>query len=166
MSATRKWLILHLTILWTVWELVAAFDQNRSTWPLTQIVITYLPWWVYMPAAVVLAVWLPWHFWTSGRRHLKEAMMVSEHNLDPDAAPMEPLVSRAAVVAVATAALALAVKLGLPIDDDTKNSIVTIVGVVAPIVLAWWARKHVYAPATVAKLLAAKKAGDPPAGDL
>jgi hypothetical protein len=39
----RKWLILGLTLAWLAWELVAAFDGSPSTWPLTQVVVTYVP---------------------------------------------------------------------------------------------------------------------------
>jgi hypothetical protein len=64
----RKWLIVALTIAWLGWEMVAVLDSNPSTWPLTQIVVTYVPAYITLPAALILAVWLPWHFITEYRR--------------------------------------------------------------------------------------------------
>jgi hypothetical protein len=64
----RKWGIAALTLAWLAWELWAAFDTSQDTWPLTQIVVTYVPAWLYLPGALVLAVWLPWHFWTNWKR--------------------------------------------------------------------------------------------------
>lgn len=76
----RKWLILTLTLAWLAWELVASFDDTSSTWPLTQLIVHYLPPWLYLPAAVVLAAWLPWHFYTNWRRRRREQMKGSSIN--------------------------------------------------------------------------------------
>lgn len=62
-----KWTIAWLTLAWLVWELVAAFDASGETWPLTHLIIEYLPPWLYFPAALVLAGWLVHHFWPDGR---------------------------------------------------------------------------------------------------
>jgi Flp pilus assembly protein TadB len=64
----RKWLIVALFLAWLSWELIAAFDGSKATWPLTQIIVTYLPAWIYLPAALLLAVWLPWHLWSNRKR--------------------------------------------------------------------------------------------------
>ncbi len=42
-------------------EVFAAFDGNDNTVPWTGY-LTQLPWWVTIPLAVVLGVWLPTHF--------------------------------------------------------------------------------------------------------
>jgi hypothetical protein len=68
----RKWLIVAFSLAWLGWELIAAFDHDPHTWPLTQVVITYVPAWIYMPAALLLAVWLPWHLWSNRRRDSKK----------------------------------------------------------------------------------------------
>jgi hypothetical protein len=73
----RKWLILALTLAWLAWELIAAYDGSPDTWPLTHLVIKYLPPWIYFPAAVLLAAFLVWHFWPTGRsgRHIRRTIM-------------------------------------------------------------------------------------------
>ena len=55
----------------------------------------------------------------------------------------EPLVTRATLVAIATAILSLLVAFGWHIDGDTKKAILTIVGALAPIVAALLARPKV-----------------------
>lgn len=73
----RKWLILALTLAWLVWELIAAYDGSASTWPLTHLIIKYLPPWIYFPAALLLAAFLVWHFWPDGHsgRHTRRKIM-------------------------------------------------------------------------------------------
>lgn len=73
----RKWLILALTIAWLAWELIAAYDGSASTWPLTHLIIKYLPPWIYFPAALLLAAFLVWHFWPDGHsgRHPRRKIM-------------------------------------------------------------------------------------------
>lgn len=58
----RKWAIVVLALAWLVWELIAAFDGSTSTWPLTEVVVEYVPAWITLPAIVVLVLWLPTHF--------------------------------------------------------------------------------------------------------
>ncbi len=64
----RKWLIAGLTGFWLTWEIIAAFDGNGGTYPLTQLVVEYVPWWLGIPAAIVLAGWLIPHFIFNYRR--------------------------------------------------------------------------------------------------
>jgi hypothetical protein len=71
-AGVKKWLIAVLSLAWLAWELIAAFDHDPHTWPLTQVIITYVPAWIYMPAALLLAVWLPWHLWSNRRRGSKK----------------------------------------------------------------------------------------------
>jgi len=48
-------------------EILAAFDGNPDTVPWTEY-LTDLPWWVTIPAALVLSVWLPLHLLAAYRR--------------------------------------------------------------------------------------------------
>lgn len=70
----------------------------------------------------------------------------------------EPLLSRASIVTVATALLGVLVAWGLPLDNTQQTAVLYAIGLVAPLVLAWWARRHVNSPASTAKAL-----GRPPA---
>jgi hypothetical protein len=63
-----KWSILALTLAWLAWELIANFDTDPGTWPLTWLIRHYVSPWIYFPAAVGLAVWLVFHFRPSNDR--------------------------------------------------------------------------------------------------
>ncbi len=133
----KKWLIVQLSAVWLVWEVLSAADGSGDTWPLTQIVVHYLPPWLYLPAAVILAAWIVPHFIAAGRqlhREYKEARMVVSlddvEHLDPATAPAEPVLTRATVIAVVTALIDLAIYFGLKINDDLKANILVLVGVV------------------------------------
>jgi hypothetical protein len=65
----------------------------------------------------------------------------------------EPVFSRAVAVAVATAGVGAAVAFGLPLTDAQQTAVIAVVAAVAPLVLAWWARRHVNSPASTAKVL-------------
>lgn len=73
----------------------------------------------------------------------------------PDPNSTNPLISVGTITALASAVLAAAVAFGLDISDDRQAAILAAIGVLAPIVVALWGRRRVYAPATVASLLAA-----------
>lgn len=62
---------LSLTGTWIVWELVASFDGDEGTSPLTDLVVTYLPAEVTMALVGFLALWLPAHF---GLRYYRKAV--------------------------------------------------------------------------------------------
>jgi hypothetical protein len=64
-----KWTVGVLFVLFVVWELWAALDNTQTTWPLTWLVITYVPWWV---TAVVLAVFCPWLVYHFGVRYWRK----------------------------------------------------------------------------------------------
>lgn len=73
MRGRALWLsiaFLALTAAAITWEVVAAFDGNPDTWPWTQLITTYVPWWVTYPVLVGLFVWLVFHFygWYRKRR--------------------------------------------------------------------------------------------------
>jgi len=72
---------------------------------------------------------------------------------EPDETSSEPLFSVGTITAAATAVIAALVAFGLPVTDDQQAAILGVVGVIAPIVVAVWGRRRVYAPATVARLL-------------
>lgn len=67
----------------------------------------------------------------------------------PPNAPKEPLITVGAVTAAAAALVAVLVAFGLPLSGDQQAALLTLVGVVAPLVVALWGRTKVYAPATV-----------------
>lgn len=75
---------------------------------------------------------------------------------DPaDRPPGEPLMTRAAAVAVAGAVLGLLVSSHIvQLTDAQTEAILTLVAVVAPLAAAWWARRHVWSPRQVARLAA------------
>lgn len=68
----RIWTIVFLGLTGAAisMELLAAFDDSPSTVPWTSYLIS-LPWWVLMPAALALSVWLPIHLWMSKKRREK-----------------------------------------------------------------------------------------------
>lgn len=63
--------ILGLTLAWLFWELWANFDNDPNTWPLTWVIVRYVPAWITIPAVIVLAVWLPYHFIRNYRERFK-----------------------------------------------------------------------------------------------
>lgn len=71
----------------------------------------------------------------------------------PDESSTEPLVSVGTITAAATAVVGLLVAFGLDLTDTQRTAILGVVGVLAPVVVAVWGRRRVYAPATVARLL-------------
>lgn len=73
--------------------------------------------------------------------------------MTPDETSTEPLLSVGGITAAATAAVGLVAAFGLPISDEMRAAILGLVAVAAPLVVAFIARRKVYAPATVAKLL-------------
>jgi hypothetical protein len=77
----RKWLIVWLTLAWLAWEIPSAADHDPHTWPLTEVVVTYVPAYITLPAVLLLVIWLPWHFVTNyrakSRRASEEAIMTN-----------------------------------------------------------------------------------------
>lgn len=70
----------------------------------------------------------------------------------PDA-PAEPLISVGTVTTLAAAVLALLVAFGVHMSDDTRATILTLIGVLAPIVVTVVGRSKVFSPKTVRSLV-------------
>ena len=62
---------LGLTLAAIVMEVVAGVFHPAGTIPWTEYIAQYVPWPVQLVAYVVLAVWLPFHFWRHD--HLRKA---------------------------------------------------------------------------------------------
>ncbi|HEX5996285.1 MAG TPA: hypothetical protein VFY84_14180 [Jiangellales bacterium] len=58
---------LSVTVVAVILELVYALDGDKSTRPWTDYLIM-LPWWVMVPAALLLSVWLPLHLIVEKRK--------------------------------------------------------------------------------------------------
>lgn len=76
-----------------------------------------------------------------------------ENLYEPNTDSSEPLVTVGTITAAVTAVLGVLVAFGLDLSDDQKTAVLGVVAVVAPFVVAFWGRRQVYAPATVARLL-------------
>ena len=55
----------------------------------------------------------------------------------------EPLITRASLVALITAVIAVAVAFGLPLTPDQQKALIALAGVLSPIAAAVWARGQV-----------------------
>lgn len=72
----------------------------------------------------------------------------------PDNAPTEPLLTVGTAVAVTTAFIALFVSFGVHVSEDRQAAILGVLAVAVPLITAAWGRMKVFAPATVARLVA------------
>lgn len=68
----------------------------------------------------------------------------------------EPLLSVGSITAGVTALIALVTAFGLDLTSEQQTAILGVVAVVAPLVVSLVGRGRVYAPATVARLLAVR----------
>lgn len=89
-------------------ELLAAFDSSPSTVPWTEL-LTDLPWWVTMPAALLLSLWLPAHlaYWYR-RRRAESPTVPRRYDMQPVQATQTRYPWRATLRTIFAAALALA----------------------------------------------------------
>ena len=62
---------LGITLAAIVMELVAGIWHPAGTIPWTEYLAQYVPWPVQLAAYVVLAVWLPFHFWRADAKRKK-----------------------------------------------------------------------------------------------
>lgn len=60
----------------------------------------------------------------------------------------QPVVTTAWFTSLGAAVLALLFAFGVPIDDDQKAAILTVLSIVGPLVAGYVARRWAYAPAT------------------
>lgn len=83
----------------------------------------------------------------------------------PDDHRTDPLLLRSAVVAVGGTLMTALVAFGLPLSPGQQKAVldvaIVVVPLAAPLVAGWWARRHVYSPAAVHSLLAAKEVRRP-----
>lgn len=75
---------------------------------------------------------------------------MSEFVPDPD--DREPLRRPALWTALATAGVGVLVGYGVPIPDDTRPGLITLVTLVGPLVVWAWGRRRAWSGATVADL--------------
>jgi hypothetical protein len=103
--------------------------------------------------------WLPWHFYTNYKRKGKTVV-----SLDPSKPqPAEPLLTRAGIVGGVTAAIDLFVAFGIHLSTAQDVAILGVTNaVVVPLAIGLWARRSVFSPATVARMLGAKAVASPP----
>ena len=64
-------------------------------------------------------------------------------------APTQPLVTVGTITAIGAAVVGTVVAFGANLSTVQTGAILTLIGVVAPIVVAIWGRSKVYSPATV-----------------
>lgn len=64
----------------------------------------------------------------------------------------QPVVTTAWFTSLGAAVLALLFAFGVPIDDDQKAAILTVLSIVGPLIAGYVARRWAYAPATVREL--------------
>ena len=70
----------------------------------------------------------------------------------PDA-PTEPLISVGTVTTLAATILALLVTFGIHLSDDTQATLLTLIGILAPIIVTLVGRTKVFSPKTVRTLV-------------
>jgi hypothetical protein len=133
-------------------EVWFATDHDPDTRPWTDLATSYIPGPIIMAGIAVLLAWLPGHFAEAIAK--KRAKTMTETTTVVPATPeagsaSEPLVTPATVVASCSALVAMLVAFGLPLSDNQTVAILGFVTVAAPLLVAAWARRRVFAPATV-----------------
>jgi hypothetical protein len=140
---------LAVTALAVGGELWAALDSSPDTVPWTNLIADNVPWPVTATAIAILITWLPSHF---AHAYGRPPMVLTPP--DPTVMqPTEPLITRAGVVAGAAAVLACATAFGLDLSPKQTAGVTGVVAVAAPLVAAWWARRTVWSPASVARVV-------------
>lgn len=71
----------------------------------------------------------------------------------PDPNAEEPALKVGAIMAAATAAIGLLVAFGLKLTPEQTAAILAVVAALAPLVQAFWTRRKVWSPASVARML-------------
>lgn len=73
---------LGITLAAIVMEVVAGIFHPAGTIPWTEYLAKYVPWPIQLAAYVILAVWLPFHFWRHD--HLRKAAFYKGHQAGYD----------------------------------------------------------------------------------
>lgn len=150
---TRKTVLsvvfLSVTGVAVSWEVAAVVNPHDDLVPWTDLIAAYIPPEIAWAAILLLISWLPGHFVHAYAQRGKVMDTVTVPATPAPGAEKEPLLSRAAITAVVSAALFVAVAFGLPITEEQKAAIIGLISVAAPLFLAAWARKKAWAPATV-----------------
>lgn len=157
MSRRKAWLAVFLPITAAAvgMECWAGLDSSDDTVPWTDLVVGNVPAPVTLAAIAILTAWLAPHFVDHYRA--KGGAMVTAPDPDKDH-PTQPLLTRAAAIAGATVIIDSLVGLDIVhVTSKQEVAIVALVGVLAPLVVAAWAHRKVYSPATVARLVAAAR---------
>lgn len=76
----------------------------------------------------------------------------------------EPAVTRGVAVALVAAVIGVVVAFGVPVTDDQRDAVLILVGVAAPLIGAWWTRRHV-TPSTQVVAQLDGKSGEVVAGE-
>ena len=61
-------IFLGITLVAIVMEVIAGVWHPAGTIPWTEYIAQYVPWPIQLAAYVVLAVWLPFHFWRADHK--------------------------------------------------------------------------------------------------
>lgn len=149
---------LGVTATAVVMELVAALDHDPDTVPWTILITNWIPAPITAAAIGILLAWLPGHFASS---YLSRKGVVMIHAAPDDPAvlatdpkpPREPLLTVATITGLGTAVAAALVAFGVPLTDTQQGALLAVLAVLAPVIVGFAARRTVYSPATVAKLL-------------
>jgi len=80
-------------------------------------------------------------------------------DIPPPGAPSEPLLTVGTITAAVTAILGVLTAWGVHLTDDQRSAILATLAVVAPIVVAVWGRRLVWAPRTVRLVVKATQGG-------
>lgn len=161
----RSWWVtgfLATTALAVGAELVAGLDDSATTVPWTDLIVRYIPAPITYAAIAALVVWLPIHFIPKYQHRSKEAVMATTEPVpapNPTDRRKEPLLKRAGLMATVTAVMGLLISFNVVHLTDTQQGLVlTAIGGAATMIAAWWARRHVYPPNSVNKLLSTARA--------
>jgi hypothetical protein len=142
-------------------EIWFAVDGNPDTWPWTEWIADQVPAPITFAAIAVLLSWLPGHFAAAySKRGKTMATTTIPATPDPGAAK-EPLVNPTVITAAVAALIDVIVAFGVDLTDAQTTAILAFVPIAALIVLAVWARRKVFSPATArAMVVTAARTGE------
>ena len=136
------------------WEIWAAADDHDNLEPWTHLLVDHVPAPVIVAAVAVLVSWLPGHMAEAIARRKGTTMTDVNIPATPDpGASKEPLINVGMVVAAGTALLATVAAFGLDMSDKQTGAVLTLLGVLAPLIVVLLGRLKVFSPATVRKMV-------------